>query len=695
MSQPNPLCLSLTPNLRCSGFSQLESRMLIIPPAIEVIVCVFFVLVKWETGSRAHILLIADGILYFVLALLDTLSYVVPAVRNSLSCFKVLNIFVGSVSFTPLLFYSLYIYWLTCRGFIPNLPRGLQAFPKILLLTLLAVVVAISEVAAFAGTTIVIYFTHNSESTWLSLSQFSLVLYTTLQILFFLLSFFRLAKVFLDRRRIALTHSDEHHSFHGIPWITAGIELGVIETLAGFAPGSFAVVLARRIIRLIARTVLMVGLLKGLDVAENFENLDDELRGISRISRRVSRMLGATPRPKSFRRASQPHFYPSGMYELSPLQSQEKQRSEQRVTVHYEKGQAPFLQIRFSALGVPAGAVLADTVQSRQRPLSRLNPGYASADGHSQRHGGEDVSAEIFSPNAVPAPAGRNGHPGMTHTRQGSGETSSDNMSIVRELERRFPNLPPRVTGKYRGSILGQGYEEDPFPVVGISRESSVHRDGCAQNTNEERVASGGLSASGSIKRKPAPPLLENLPHISESNRPSSAWGGLTQNTIKYPADSPVTPTSPWTGKTACSPATASGDESSMHTSPRRMTPRNLFKRASKAMSEASIRSAEWLTSARSPQLAPSPLTLADIERYRNGAVGPSPARRMLDDPVNMSGRNPLLEQNRRSLDYPNATPKASARRPRAFTLGVGRAPTPSHAGHEWGHGGVTDAFGQ
>lgn len=405
-------------------------------------------------------------------------------------------------------------------------------------------------------------------------------------------------------------------------------------------------------------------------------------------------MLGATPRPKPVQRTSPPYLYPSRVHELSPLQSQEKQRSEQRVTVHYEKGQAPFLQIRFSALDVPAGAVLADTVQSRQRSPSPLIPGYASAGGRSQQHGGANVSAEILSPKAVPAPAGRNGHPGMTHTRQGSGGTVSDNTSIVRELERRFPNLPPRVTGKYRGSILGQGYEEDPFPVVGISRESSVRRDGRAQNTNEERATSGGLSASGSIKRKPAPPLLENLPHISGSNRPSSTWGGLTQNTIKYPADSPVTPTSPWTGTTTCSPLTASGDESSMHTSSRRMTPRNLFKRASKAMSEASIRSAEWLTSARSPQLAPSPLTLADIEKYRNGAVGPSPARRMSEDPVNMSGRNLLLEKNRRSLDYPNATPNASARRSRALTLGVGRAPTPTRTGYEWGREGASPTRG-
>ncbi|KIK97303.1 hypothetical protein PAXRUDRAFT_825062 [Paxillus rubicundulus Ve08.2h10] len=627
------------------------------------------------------------------------LSHIVPAVANSLLCFKAINIFVGSVSFTPLFFYSLHLYRLTCREFIPNLPRGLQAFPKILLPTLLAVVVVINEVAAFAGTTIgssplnqqpVIYLTHNNESLWLSLNQFLLALYTTLQILFFFFAFYRLAKVSLDRRRIELTHLDEHHVFHGIPWVATGIGLGIIETLAGFASGGFAVALARRIIRLVARTVLMVGLLKGPDVAENFESLNDELHGASRISRRISRMIGATPQPKPFRRTTQPHLYPPWVHEFSLPEDQEGQRGEQRVTIHYEKGRAPFLQIRFSALDVPPEAVLADTVHSGQRSLSRLIPGYASANGRSQQYGGANASAEILTQNtvleaqmtkpALPAPAGWDGHPRMIHTRQGSGETVSDNMSMVRELELRFPNLPPRVTGKYRGSILGQGYEEDPFPVVGISRESSVRRDERAKNTNEEGATPGGLSSSGSIKRKPAPPLLENLSHISSNNRPTSTWGGLTQTTVKYPADEPVIPTSPWTSTTAYSPQTVSGDES---TSSRRTTPRNLFKRASKAMSEASIRSAEWLTSARSLQLAPPPLTLADIERYRSGAMGPSPACRMSDDLVNMSGRN-LLEKNRRSLDYPNATHNASARRPRALTLGVGRASTPTHTGYEW-----------
>ncbi|KIJ63572.1 hypothetical protein HYDPIDRAFT_29366 [Hydnomerulius pinastri MD-312] len=653
------------------------------------------------------------------------LSHVVPAARNSLSIFKDLDIFVGSVSFTPLFLYSFYLYLLSYRHFIPNLPLALQAYLKFPLAILLVVVVAINEVGSFVGISIeslstkvplAIGFTHNSESLWLSLSEFSLALYTTIQIIFFLLAFYRLAKAFLDQRRIELTHSDEHHFYNGIAWITVGIEIGVIETLAGFAQGSFAVALARRILRLVARFILMIGLLKGLDTAESFENLADELRGISRFSRRVSRMLGVSPRLSTFRRASQLHPHPSLAHELSPM---EKQRNEQRVTVHYERGQAPFLQIRFSALDFPAQAILADTIQPRRRSCSGLIPGYAGAEGGSQQYIGANVSAEMLTlrnavleapraKSALPAPhthpTERSRQPGRRHSRVESGGTISDNMSVVRDLERRFPNLPPRVTGRYRGSILGQGYEEDPFPVVGISREPSMRRDESVQGTSEEGAGSVGLSASGSIKRKPAPPLLASPTYISgRGNRPVSTWGGLTQNSVQYPVASPATPTSPWTGTTAYSPPTVLGGEASTPKSSRRMTPHNLFKRASKAMSDASVRSAEWLASARSHQATQPQLTPADIEMYRSGGVGSSSPRRASDDPGNvasMSGENLLPQDNRRSADDAGAGTKASPRRPRLITrVSVGRAPmrttpTPTHAEYEQGRERVLSSHG-
>ena len=504
----------------------------------------------------------------------------------------------------------------------------------------------------------VVTFSNNSQSLWLSLSRFSLTVYTIIQFLFFLLAFSRLCRAFLDQRRIELTRSDEHHYLHGIVWITTGIITGVIETIAGFVQVSFGVILARRILRLIARATLMFGLLKGcavlalrlavasltalsnsLDAAENFEGLTDELRGAPQFSKSLSRMLGVNPQQTgTFRRLSQSYL------EESPADgyaSAEKRPREQLVTVHYEKGQAPFLQIRFSTLDFPAQAVLADTVQQKRRSLPGLIPGRANAGSSTPQHR-KNTSDEMVAmrnalldtPRAKSALVTGNGHvppewarpPERRFSRRESGGTISDNLSIVRDLERKFPNLPPRVTGKYRGSILGQNYEEDPFPVVGVSRQSSLRQDGSAHNRSEEGGTSVTLSPSDSIKRKPAPPLLDNIAHISDRrNRRISTWGGLAQNTVDHPVDPPIVSPADSNSPTIHSrDPTPEGEPS---TPKSRRTVRDLIKRASRAVSDASIRSTEWLASASAPQTTGTALTAVDIEMYRRGNMGPGSAR--------------------------------------------------------------------
>jgi hypothetical protein len=383
-------------------------------------------------------------------------------------------------------------------------------------------------------------------------------------------------------------------------------------------------------------------------------------------------MLGINPQRNMFRRIS--HAY-SGQSRADECSTAEKLPRDQRVTVHYEKGQAPFLQIRFSALDFPAQAVLAD---QRRRSLSGLIPGRAGAGASAQQHGEKNVSDEIAparntmfeTPRAKLAlvTADSDHHvspdwirpPEKIHTRQGSGGTISDSLSIVRELERRFPNLPPRVTGKYRGSILGQDYEEDPFPVVGISRQSSLRKDGGAHNPSEEGGVSVTLSPSGSIKRKPAPPLLENVAYVSDRHkRPTSTWGGLTQNTVNYTVDSPVTPDSPGEGTMVYSADSALAGGPS--TRPRRTTARDVIKRASRALSDASIRSAEWLASANSPRSSRTPLTSTEIEMYRRGTLGhgSTPPRSGAGE-ASLPGGSLFPKAIRRSADDARANSKLS-----------------------------------
>ncbi|KAG9307980.1 hypothetical protein JVU11DRAFT_12028 [Chiua virens] len=726
MSKPSLICLSLSPNLRCFGFTIPQFATLIIPPVIEVIISLLFIylcsgpdrqvfnvlsgiqIISSSYDRRAQFLLAVDGILYFIWALLDVLSHVVPAARNSLSLFKVLDFLLGAVSFTPILLYTLSLYRLSFQNFLPAFPRNLQPYLEISLPLLLLFAVAINEVSSFVGTYLgtipnqglpIVEFSNNSETLWFSLSRSSLAIYTVIQFLFFLLAFSRLSTAFLDQRRIELTHSDEHHYYHGMAWITTGIILGVIETIVGFSEMSFGITLTRRILRLISRTFLMYGLLKGLDVAENFETLPDELRGVSSISKRISHMLGANPqRKKTFHRFSQTCSAPLRENLLSQA---EKQRREQRVTVHYEKGQAPSLEIRFSSLDFPAQAILADMVQQRRGSLSGLIPGLANAGSGAQRHQ-ENLSHEMaFTRNSIldtrkakPAFVDADsddtpdwiGPPDRRHVRQGSGGTVSDNLSIVRDLERRFPSLPPRVTGKYRGSILGQNYEEDPYPVIGISRQSSLRHDGGARNQSEGGATSTvALSSSGSIKRKPAPPLLD-MAYISDprTRRPST-WGGLNQTTPNYTAESPMVPNSPWETATGySSDHTLAGEPSTPRS--RRLNARNLIQRASRALSDASIRSAEWLASARVPRSDRTPLTAADIQMYRRGALGPGSAH-----PASNAGEGTLPGDNLTKPSRRSADDIRAFIRPDGHPIGAGRAPlriisTPTHDGADSGH---------
>ena len=49
----------------------------------------------------------------------------------------------------------------------------------------------------------------------------------------------------------------------GTGWLAAGIKLGAIETLLAFIPNGWELVFARRLCRLLGRTFLFIGILKG------------------------------------------------------------------------------------------------------------------------------------------------------------------------------------------------------------------------------------------------------------------------------------------------------------------------------------------------------------------------------------------------------------------------------------------------
>ncbi len=97
-------------------------------------------------------------------------------------------------------------------------------------------------------------------------NSLTLVLLVAYQAVNFCAAFVRMVKAFINQRRIDSTANGadkEVHLFNGIAWISAGLKLGAIEPIIGFAQGGFGEALTRRIIRALARAFLIIGVVKG------------------------------------------------------------------------------------------------------------------------------------------------------------------------------------------------------------------------------------------------------------------------------------------------------------------------------------------------------------------------------------------------------------------------------------------------
>lgn len=543
----------------------------------------------WRS-RRAHLLLAADGILYFILALVDLLSHVIPAARNSVTASRMAELFLGSFSFVPMLSYTSYLLWLSYREFIPYLPRRHQPAAKYLFTGLIPVVAVLNFAASFGMSIqnlslpqapLVIDFTNKSESLWLSLGQLSLALYTNYQCLTAFLACYRLFTAFFDQRRIDTNHTDECHFVNGTGWIAFGIKLGAVECIVGFIAGGFAVPLSRRILRLIARVCIIIGALKGMDENENFEFLNKEL-----VVWRRGKPLSTSHSFIANRRMSIRSSQFSEPSHDSPIEKDvERGKADRRVTVHGEGGEPP-VDIRFSAPPPPERAIHAD---------------------ESRRQSGQNTSAEVLASRNVADST-------KCNTRRQSAQTILDDMSVVLELT---PDLPPDAAGKYPGSMLSQGHGDDEFELPALGQQTT--RCNAAQPYGEEDVAaeSAVFCASESMEHKPILPLI-SIPQSAHARveRPVSPWTRLAsqQHSGNYSVQFPVASTR--AGLTDYSPTAQLEGESlnSPKHHHRQLSSFHLLERASKAHSYITAHSSQWSTIARSQ----SP---ASIRMYSGGTV--------------------------------------------------------------------------
>ena len=192
----------------------------------------------------------------------------------------------------PLLFFTTYLFLFTTRNLLPSLPKRFQSVVRYTLLLCIPVTLTSNLLGSFVSlhyrehpTTRLL--NHNNDSFYegkfghvvgvrfqnedlrLFFSSLALVVFTTFQALNFCACFYRIIMALVNQRRIdsSTGNDQEAHLFNGIGWMAAGIKFGAIESVIGFALGQFGVPLTRRILHMLGRACLIIGIVKGCVLA--------------------------------------------------------------------------------------------------------------------------------------------------------------------------------------------------------------------------------------------------------------------------------------------------------------------------------------------------------------------------------------------------------------------------------------------
>nr|GAT57102.1 predicted protein [Mycena chlorophos] len=550
------LCFSSAAILRCDSFTTLESQLLIIPTALELLFATAVIFTNWGT-SRRHLLLTAEGWTYFGLALVELLSHTLPAVRDSVTVFSVVDTVLGATSFLPILFYTLFLFLFTRGELVDTLPTRYQGLASALLGIFIPAIIALVELSSFIGIsrrTLVIngkpqvaigFPAPSDQQLWTFLTSIALALLTAYQAINFFFAFYRLVRAFRDQRRIETTSTDQAHPIRGIGWVSAGIKLGAIETVIGYAQGGFGGALTRRVLRFVARALLAIGVIKGPDRMDDFTEITRELDASRRPAHVPAadpdghHLLQRTPRAPQVQHPSStdtretardgavlstPRNYPCS-------DSQGHLRPRERVTVHYGSGAAPTLSMRFSGLDMPSPAVIAESVKSR--PVSA---GWVSI-ARSSHYAPSGIEPS-FAFDAPPVPVSYpefiydRGVPlsqpvtpeSKAHTRAYSEfSTRSSVHSAVRDLADQFPGTPmqqppmplmppPAVRSEWHDDAESQRNSRRSYDEIQRPRDSGVYVGGVVSSPEEEAVYQytydGNLSSPEQHPYAYSPPVV-------------------------------------------------------------------------------------------------------------------------------------------------------------------------------------------
>ncbi|KZT38620.1 hypothetical protein SISSUDRAFT_1046786 [Sistotremastrum suecicum HHB10207 ss-3] len=526
------LCLSATPILRCYSLTKVQIVGVAIPTLLELVFSVALASGKWG-NKRIHWLLVAEGWTYLILTILALLPHFVQSINDSLKTFRVFDIFIGASSSIPLLLYTVF-FLLYLRQYVYfKIPSRQRGFHKITLFLLIPAIFAMNILSSFLG----VVYTPSSPVVsigfadfhalqfWTFLTSLVLALFSSYQALCFFIFFFQLVCSVVEKRRSASDGRISDDQSRGTGWFSAGLKIGVVETLIAFAGGGFATVLIRRILRMLSRTFIILGTMKGINALENVAySLErgpvrsDSIR--ERIGNPISNtFVQMSPSASRFYRLREP---------TAPMPQTPPRR--QRVTVQYSGGnEPPTLQMRLSDLELPnPREFVRSFLENRTRKGSISVPKplmLAKAAPHvSFANPFADPAVRSLPPPLRPAPSPTRSpvSPFDPNNMLLNRRPTSDSLSVVRSLASQFPGLPPRVT--HRDSPLGKS-NSSSTPEKQASITSST--PSAAASTTFVRTASG--------KRKPVPVFIDDA--IVE---PSSA-----RLTRSAPSDRDYVPPSP------------------------------------------------------------------------------------------------------------------------------------------------------
>ncbi|KAI0265350.1 hypothetical protein BC834DRAFT_182113 [Gloeopeniophorella convolvens] len=535
------VCFSPVPILRCDGLSRAEEAIVLAPVGLEVIFSLGLIFAGRHAG-KTRFILAAEAPCYLLLAVLDYLGHVVPVFQTSLVAYKSLDIAVGAASFIPILLFTSYLYLFKRKEVFPHFPKRFILVANAFALVVIPVILVTNDIGSFMGITYRMApepISHTAGKqlavgSYITSFQFarefvtstSLALMATYEAVTFFVFFLRLASSFWTQRNIEQRAATENEGvlFQGMGWLAIGMKLAAVESVIGFATTSFGVVLTRRILRMLGRACVIIGVVKGPDRKEDFFIYDNErgnafLSGTrkldssgnqlnisspqfvdSSMTQRLSRMAPirrpiatfvspgpVSPTSLAFGRKS-PSQMPGGAlfdaYEKTrpPPLKLARLSGESHVTVVRGRGRAPTLILNLPQVDLPSGDTLAAM---------------------SEKQANTPIPDEAVYRMPLPQSALAG------HTRHNS-LTSTASFYTQRSLPLQ-PPPPPHIVSS-RGSTFGLLGGSDKKPD---SQEAALRRGPSTSTVASGRSSvvrrSRSLSRTPSSRRKPAPSVRASM----------------------------------------------------------------------------------------------------------------------------------------------------------------------------------------